>query len=373
MITKLGKADSFMLFGKNGMMQQNERVHISRGTRIIGLGYACNRQDFVVYDDNMNCVEICTGDPEEISEYDLGRYYSPIHTLDETTRPISQQFGIGFYYDESDEVISDEVIEKSLRRAENIAKLEKETKERKEREAEETEKRLLKEYSYLERAEKYDHKVCGRNIRTELKRNFPDTKFSVKYSSFSGGNDYCVSWENGPTTDAVSNIVDKYGNRHPDAYSMGDYWDCVPSIFNNLYGSVGYITTNRHYSADVTEKVQKLFPDLTAENYKNYPFEDNSLHSYIYQHNVGFEEFLRHLAHYVDLTEKKEAAPKTEKVAGDFRIIDYSEKAIAVVGDTKAIKDELKKLGGKFNPRLSCGAGWIFSAKKRAAVEKLLS
>lgn len=55
-----------------------------------------------------------------------------------------------------------------------------------------------------------------------------------------------------------------------------------------------------------------------------------------------------------------------------FQIIDYSEKAIAIVGDTKDIKDKLKELGGRFNPRLSCGAGWVFSKKQRAEVEKLL-
>ena len=55
-----------------------------------------------------------------------------------------------------------------------------------------------------------------------------------------------------------------------------------------------------------------------------------------------------------------------------FRIIDYSEKAIAVVGDTKDIKDQLKALCGRFNPNLSCGAGWIFSKKMRPEVEKLL-
>ena len=55
-----------------------------------------------------------------------------------------------------------------------------------------------------------------------------------------------------------------------------------------------------------------------------------------------------------------------------FEIIDYSEKAIALVGDTKDIKDKLKELGGRFNPRLSCGAGWIFSKKKQAELEQLL-
>jgi len=64
---------------------------------------------------------------------------------------------------------------------------------------------------------------------------------------------------------------------------------------------------------------------------------------------------------------------KVEVKAGEIQIIDYSEKAIAVVGDTKPIKDQLKEIGGKFNFRLSCGAGWIFSKKLLPEVEKLLS
>ena len=66
------------------------------------------------------------------------------------------------------------------------------------------------------------------------------------------------------------------------------------------------------------------------------------------------------------------AAESMPEDAPQFQIIDYSEKAIAVVGDTRDIKDKLKALGGRFNPRLSCGAGWIFSKKQRAEVEKLL-
>lgn len=58
--------------------------------------------------------------------------------------------------------------------------------------------------------------------------------------------------------------------------------------------------------------------------------------------------------------------------APQFQIVDYSEKAVAVVGDTRDIKDKLKELGGRFNPRLSCGAGWIFSKKQQADLEKLL-
>lgn len=55
-----------------------------------------------------------------------------------------------------------------------------------------------------------------------------------------------------------------------------------------------------------------------------------------------------------------------------INIIDYSEKAFAVVGDTKAVKEQLKKMGGRFNGKLSCGAGWIFSNKMRNEVEKFI-
>jgi hypothetical protein len=55
-----------------------------------------------------------------------------------------------------------------------------------------------------------------------------------------------------------------------------------------------------------------------------------------------------------------------------LKVIVYSDKAIAVVGDTKSVKDQLKSIGGKFNPRLSCGAGWIFSKRKLDQVNALL-
>lgn len=60
-----------------------------------------------------------------------------------------------------------------------------------------------------------------------------------------------------------------------------------------------------------------------------------------------------------------------------LEIVAYSEKAIAVFGNTKAIKDELKKLGGKFNPALKHNgekrAGWIFSKKQADKVRALLA
>lgn len=55
-----------------------------------------------------------------------------------------------------------------------------------------------------------------------------------------------------------------------------------------------------------------------------------------------------------------------------FTIVDYSEKAFAVIGDTKSIKDKLKSFGGRFNAKLSCGPGWIFSKTKLEEVKAFI-
>ena len=68
---------------------------------------------------------------------------------------------------------------------------------------------------------------------------------------------------------------------------------------------------------------------------------------------------------------------QTETAAhGGFVIVDYSERAIAVFGDTKPIKDALLALGGRFNARLTHDgqkkAGWIFQKTKADEVRRLL-
>lgn len=64
----------------------------------------------------------------------------------------------------------------------------------------------------------------------------------------------------------------------------------------------------------------------------------------------------------IDAMKEEQSEPQAES---KYQIIDYSEKSIAVIGDTKEIKDQLKALGGRFNGKLSCGAGWIFSKKQK--------
>jgi hypothetical protein len=75
--------------------------------------------------------------------------------------------------------------------------------------------------------------------------------------------------------------------------------------------------------------------------------------------------------------QKADAHSVSETTAGDFLIVDYSEKALAVFGDTRPIKEDLKALGGRFNPKLTHEsekkAGWIFSKSKEQQVRNLLT
>lgn len=44
----------------------------------------------------------------------------------------------------------------------------------------------------------------------------------------------------------------------------------------------------------------------------------------------------------------------------DITISDYTARSVVVQGDTRKYKEDLKKLGGKYNGRLKDGPGWIF-------------
>ena len=51
---------------------------------------------------------------------------------------------------------------------------------------------------------------AAKAIRKELKNKFPGTKFSVTSQSYSMGNSVRISYENGPTSSSVNELVDKY-------------------------------------------------------------------------------------------------------------------------------------------------------------------
>jgi len=54
-------------------------------------------------------------------------------------------------------------------------------------------------------------------------------------------------------------------------------------------------------------------------------------------------------------------------------VAEYSDKSFVVSGPTIDYKNKLKELGGKWNPYLKTGPGWIFSNKRKASVQEWMN
>lgn len=108
---------------------------------------------------------------------------------------------------------------------------------------------------------------------------------------------------------------------------------------------------------------------------------DSVLKDYINAANITFEDGKKEVAAIEDL-QKVELSEMTFndlipsepiKAQRNLTVVNYSDKAIAVIGDTYNVKEILKRIGGRFNYNLTCGAGWIFSKAKADVLRKELN
>ena len=211
----------------------------------------------------------------------------------------------------------------------------------------------------------YDSKLSTKEISAKVrifaKKNFPDFKFSVRT-------------ERSMCTDSMY-IELKAGT-------------CIPFVEGSRSAERGYMST--------MSTVKGWEDELTPEMFKVLDAVTTYASSFRYDDSDGMQDyfdtnFYIHIKvgdeyQVVEPKEKKntlkkgkeDAAGVVEYVKAEcLEIVDYSEKAIAVFGDTKAIKDQLKDLGGRFNPALNYDgekrAGWIFSREQADKVRELLA
>ena len=227
--------------------------------------------------------------------------------------------------------------------------------------------------------------LCALAIREELKKEFPAVKFSVKSSNFAGGDSVHISWNEGPTSREVDVFTNKYQygsfDGMTDMYNYSNTREDLPQS--------KYVSTRREISEEVNNVVFESLKLLSPEDRQDYeikqdcyriisktPFKPGATVTGVTTtgQNGSIEDFYT-LTFLLPETPEAKETPNFEAVEvpeGQIQIIDYSEKAIAVIGNTKPIKELLKSLGGSFNPRLSCGCGWIFSKKKLEEVQTAL-
>lgn len=225
---------------------------------------------------------------------------------------------------------------------------------------------------------------AAHTIKAELKKEFPGIKFSVSSDTYSMGNSVRISWTDGPTTSQVEKICDKYQYGHfngmEDIYEFSNNRADIPQA--------KYVQYSRHQSEEIAA-LQTVLTETLGEGFgDSYHYRPEMILYRIFQKqsfptnkkilgiertdiNCGSVEDFYKISFEEIKTAKEETAPVNIENS-DIKIIDYSEKAVAVIGNTKPIKDKLKELGGMFNFRLSCGAGWIFPKTKLEALQAAL-
>lgn len=211
----------------------------------------------------------------------------------------------------------------------------------------------------------YDSKLSTKEIaakvRSYAKKNFPGFKFSVRsewsmyadslYIELKEG--ICIPFVEGSRSaklgymSTMSTVKGWENELTPEMFKVLDAVTTYASSFryNDSDGMQDYFDTNFYIHIEVSDEYKVIEPKAKKSSIK---------------------------------TEKAEEAKDVEAVTAEgLEIVDYSEKAIAVFGDTKAIKEQLKELGGRFNPSLNYNgekrAGWIFSKKQTDKVRELLA
>lgn len=213
----------------------------------------------------------------------------------------------------------------------------------------------------------YDNKLqtkdIAKKVREFAKKNFPAFKFSVRteWSMYTGS--MYIVLKSGPCAPFVEGS--KLAKRgHFETMSSVKSWEkdgLTPEVFAALDGVTSYASSFRYDDSDGMQDYFDTNFYLKIEINDDYKVTESKTKK----------------AKETKQEEKESTEPLEASNIEGLEIVEYSEKAIAVFGETKEIKDQLKELGGKFNPALKYNgekrAGWIFSKKQADKVRALIA
>lgn len=253
----------------------------------------------------------------------------------EIIRPLDEKFGIGYYYDSQDPQFLDSFeVAGLLQEAQQLEKAEADEAEKERIRVEEV-KKIGRERMKLTLPEDAQAVIiaCLKQDESDSQTDYFASRttrtvilgFSThKRDIFSEMRKHASNFEE---TSYLADYNEDY--EHREKYSMGD----------------GYYLGESKYSGWIIEKSPIYKRENTIENFAYTAGDENNIH----------------------ISKPSDTPPDTPTGTGKdaCKMVEYSAKALAVFGDTKTIKDELKAMGGRFNARLTINgkkiAGWIFS------------
>ena len=301
-------AKQYLLFARKEIETNKQAVSVNQVVQMWGY----NDPRYVVY-------------KIEKSQWGIDYHLIDLDTyvLSSTTsiRPLSEKFGIGVYYDDKDpQFKSAQEVAELLTKAQIKKKLEEQQAEE---EKKERERISAIGREWLQASIPQDAQAI---IVAKLKQDDSDSYTDYFASSvqqtiilgfskhkrdlFSEMRKYANNFEG---TSYLAEYNEEY--EHREKYSMGD----------------GYYLGKSKYSGWIIEKVRIYDRKSTIENF-----------AYIAGNHENI--FLKLDAYKV----KEESNTEVQQITsnGQYAIVDYSQKAIALFGDTKPIKELLMAMGG---------------------------
>ena len=109
--------------------------------------------------------------------------------------------------------------------------------------------------------------AAAKHCRIELKAAYPGVKCSVRTSRFSGGDSIDVQWTDGPTSDQVSSIVDRYSAGHFNG--LDDSYNYSDSAWTAAFGDAKYVHTKRDDSDRAIESAIRTVRAKYSGNFES--------------------------------------------------------------------------------------------------------
>ena len=212
---------------------------LPKGTIVHAYGAYMSYSRWAMTGNGRECVKLS-------ENYSESYFSTPFHTLDEFALPISQKFGIGFYYDLETVPATDEEIAAAIDRGRAFLKEEEEKKEAAARAWAEAVAETRAKYAgvYEEKKEGayIDAAHVARNVRKDLKSHFHGIKFSVRKDGYDA---IRIEWNGGPTEGEVDAVVGKHQERAGRDPWNDDITNHRDTPFTAVFGGVEYISVCR--------------------------------------------------------------------------------------------------------------------------------
>ena len=293
----------------------------------------------------------------DVTRNQRGFTYHLVHTrtydfnTSDLIRPLSEKFGIGIYYDSENPTFLDPLETAALL---TKAKEKKAEEEKKAKETREEYGRIAK--IGAERLRPLIPTDAKAAIVGILRVNECDSH--TDYYGYSIGRTVILGFSK-HTRNLFSEMRKHAANFEGTAY-LAEYNADYEHRENYSMGDGMYLGRNK-YSGWTVEKE---------------PIHDLEKFIERYAHTAGDEANLCMKAPQRE-TEAQQPTATADLSALSLEIVEYSETAIAVFGDTKPIKDVLKGLNGLFRANLTYKgerrAGWIYSKKQETKVREALA